>query len=151
MVAAWLTSTTEWLATLTRRRAADSLLICWIHGSQSCEVGPNVAWDSFCINHFYYLYQKISGVPERPGRITGITGGPWGTWSVQKHGSLSFLSAAFDPKEIVQGFQNYEGFMPIVRSAGWLGCAHSCGFKRLSWKSHPSPEHSPKVDIGGSG
>ena len=38
---------------------------------------------------------------------------------------MSFLSAAFDPQEIVQRSQSYEGFMPISGSAGWLGSAKS--------------------------
>ena len=47
---------------------------------------------------------------------------------VGNHVKLSFLSAAFDPQEIVQRSQSYEGFMPIFGSDGQLEYAYFSGF-----------------------
>ena len=44
------------------------------------------------------------------------------------HVNLSFLSAAFDPQEIVQRSQIYEGLMPIFGSDGQLEYAYLSGF-----------------------
>ena len=48
--------------------------------------------------------------------------------AVQNHVKLSFLSAAFDPQEIVQRSQIYEGFMPIFGSDEQLEYAYFSGF-----------------------
>ena len=53
---------------------------------------------------------------------------PRGPRAVQNRVKLSFLSAAFDPQEIVQRSQSYEGFMPIFGSDGQLEYAYFSGF-----------------------
>ena len=53
------------------------------------------------------------------------------------------MSAAFDPQEIVQRSQSYEGFMPMVGSARQLGYANYFGFKHISIKSAFGPITTP--------
>ena len=81
--------------------------------------------------HFYDIELPTTLLPQHVRAIflyVDCNRGFNGLKPSQKHVKLSLLSAAFDPQEIVQRSQSYEGFMPIFGSDGQLEYTYFSGF-----------------------
>ena len=94
---------------------------------------------------FIDFYKGGGGIGWRPFQSAALRGGGdipllGGSWATpqgpQNHLRLSFLSGAFDPQEIVQRSQSYEGFMPTFNQHGSLGYAIPLGISRFPENRH---------------